>query len=76
MATPTHDEIQDFYKEETEYQTAQDKFEDDYPEIVITGNADDNDDDNNEYDSDYNGDEDNDDNDDSDDNDDNDENDD
>lgn len=41
MATPTHEEIQDFYKEETEYQTAQEKFEEDYPEIVVQGNEDD-----------------------------------
>ena len=45
MATPTHEEIQDFYKEETEYQTAQEQFEEDYPEIVVQGNEDDNDDD-------------------------------
>jgi len=41
MATPTHEEIQEFYKEETEYQTVQDQFEEDYPEIVIQGNDDD-----------------------------------
>jgi len=36
--------IQDFYKEETEYQTAQEQFEEDYPEIVVQGNEDDKDD--------------------------------
>lgn len=41
MAIPTHEEIQDFYKEETEYQTAQEQFEEDYPEIVVQGNEDD-----------------------------------
>ena len=41
MATPTHEEIEDFYKEETEYQTAQEKLEEDYPEIVVQGNEDD-----------------------------------
>lgn len=41
MATPTHEEIQEFYKEETEYQTVQEKFEEDYPEIVVQGNEDD-----------------------------------
>jgi len=41
MATPTPEEIQEFYLEETEYQTAQEQFEEDYPEIVIQGNTDD-----------------------------------
>ena len=41
MATPTPEEIQEFYKEETEDQTVQEKLEEDYPEIVIQGNADD-----------------------------------
>ena len=47
MATPTHEEIQEFYKEEIEYTTVQEKFEEDYPEIVVEGNATDDDDDNN-----------------------------
>lgn len=42
MATPTSEEIEDFIKEETEYQDAQDAFEDAYVEAVITGNASDN----------------------------------
>lgn len=42
MATPTHEEMDEFYKEETEYQTPQDKFEEDYPEIVTIGNEEDN----------------------------------
>ncbi len=41
MATPTHEEIQEYYKEETEYQTVQEQFEEDYPEIVIQGNEND-----------------------------------
>ena len=39
METPTSDEIEEFIKEETEYQDAQDAFEDIYVEAVITGNA-------------------------------------
>lgn len=42
MATPTSEEIEDFIKEETEYQDAQDAFEDAYVEAVIAGNASDN----------------------------------
>ena len=42
MATPTSEEIEDFIKEETEYQDAQDAFEDAYVEAVITDNASDN----------------------------------
>ena len=45
MPTPTHEEIQEFYKEETEYQDAQDALEDAYVEAVIVGNASDDDDD-------------------------------
>lgn len=41
MATPSAEEIQEFYKEETEYQDAQDSFEEAYVEAVIQGNADD-----------------------------------
>lgn len=41
MATPTHEEIQDFHKEETEYQDSQDALEDAYVEAVIEGNAND-----------------------------------
>lgn len=41
MATPTHEEIQEFYKEETEYQDSQDALEDAYVEAVIEGNAND-----------------------------------
>jgi|GEM_PF-3239936 len=42
MAIPTSEEIEEFIKEETEYQDAQDAFEDAYVEAVITGNASDN----------------------------------
>lgn len=42
MATPTHEEIQEFYDEETECQTVQEQLEEDYPDIVIIGNEDDN----------------------------------
>lgn len=42
MATPTSEEIEEFIKEETEYQDSQDAFEDAYVEAVITGNASDN----------------------------------
>lgn len=42
MAIPTSDEIDEFIKEETEYQDAQDAFEDAYVEAVIAGNASDN----------------------------------
>lgn len=38
MATPTSKEIEEFIKEETEYQDAQDAFEDAYVEAVIAGN--------------------------------------
>lgn len=38
MATPTHEEIEEFYKEETEYQSSQDAFDDAYVEAVIEGN--------------------------------------
>lgn len=41
MAIPTSEEIEEFIKEETEYQDAQDAFEDAYVETVITGNAND-----------------------------------
>lgn len=39
MATPSSEEIQEFYEEETEYQGAQDAFDDAYVEAVIEGNA-------------------------------------
>lgn len=39
MATPSSEEIEEFIKEETEYQDAQDAFEDAYVEAVIDGNA-------------------------------------
>lgn len=39
MAIPTSEEIEEFIKEETEYQDSQDAFEDAYVEAVITGNA-------------------------------------
>lgn len=42
MAIPTSEEIEEFIKEETEYQDAQDAFEDAYVEAVITDNASDN----------------------------------
>ena len=42
MATPTQEEIEDFIKEETEYQDTQDAFEDAYVEAVISGNENDN----------------------------------
>ena len=42
MATPTSEEIEEFIKEETEYQDSQDAFEDAYVEAVIAGNASDN----------------------------------
>ena len=42
MATPTSEEIEEFIKEESEYQDSQDAFEDAYVEAVITGNASDN----------------------------------
>lgn len=41
MATPTSEEIEEFIKEETEYQDSQDAFEDAYVEAVIAGNAND-----------------------------------
>ena len=41
MATLTHEDIQEFYIEETEYQDSQDALEDAYVEAVIEGNADD-----------------------------------
>ena len=43
MATPTPEEIEEFYNEETEYQDPQDAFEDAYVEAVITGNEEDDD---------------------------------
>ncbi len=42
MTTPTPEEIEEFYKEETGYQDAQDAFEDAYVEAVISGNENDN----------------------------------
>ena len=39
MATPTPEEIEEFIKEETEHQDAQEAFEDAYVEAVIAGNA-------------------------------------
>lgn len=38
MATPSSEEIQEFYQEETEYRDSQDAFEDSYVEAVIEGN--------------------------------------
>ena len=43
MATPTSEEIQEIWEEETEYTTPQEQFEDDYPEIVEIGNETDDD---------------------------------
>lgn len=43
MATPTPEEIEEVYKEETEYTTPQEQLEDDYPEIVEIGNESDDD---------------------------------
>lgn len=45
MAQPTQEELDEFYKEETEYTTTQDDFETNYPDIVEAGNADDDGDD-------------------------------
>lgn len=42
MATPTPEEIEEFYNEETEHQDAQDAFEEAYVETVIKGNENDN----------------------------------
>lgn len=42
--TPTSEEIQDFYNEETEYQDVQDTFEETYVDAVEIGNANDDDD--------------------------------
>ena len=42
MAIPSSEEIEEFIKEETEYQEVQDAFEDAYVEAVIDGNANDN----------------------------------
>lgn len=44
MATPTAEELDETYKEETEYTTPQDDFEDNYPDIVEAGNNSDEDD--------------------------------
>ncbi len=44
MSTPSSEEIQEFYEEETEYQDAQGAFEDAYVEAVISGNEEDDDD--------------------------------
>ena len=44
MATPTAEELREFYNEETEYTTPQDDFEDTYPDIVEAGNNGDDDD--------------------------------
>lgn len=38
MATPSSEEIEEFIKEETEYQDSQDAFEDAYVDAVIKGN--------------------------------------
>lgn len=43
MSTPTPEEIEEFIKEEQEYQDAQDAFEDAYVDAVISGNATDDD---------------------------------
>ena len=45
MATPTSEEIQEIWEEETKYTTPQEQLEDDYPEIVEIGNSSDDDDD-------------------------------
>ncbi len=44
MAIPTQDEIQEFLREEIEYQNPQDDFEEAYIEAVIQGNENDDDD--------------------------------
>ena len=44
MATPTAEEIQEFWEEETEHTTPQEDFEDNYPDIVEAGNNSDDDD--------------------------------
>ena len=41
MATPTQEEIEEFIKEETEYQDPQDALEEAYVAAVIQGNEDD-----------------------------------
>lgn len=41
MATPTEEEFQEFYNEETEHQDSQDAFEDAYVDAVEEGNAND-----------------------------------
>ena len=43
MATPTSEELQEFYQEETEYTTPQEQLEDDYVDIVEIGNSSDDD---------------------------------
>ena len=43
MPTPSAEEIQEFYQEETEYQDSQDSFEDAYCDAVEAGNASDDD---------------------------------
>ncbi len=44
MATPTHEEIQEFIKEEIEYTTPYEELVPAYIEAVIIGNANDSDD--------------------------------
>ncbi len=41
MATPSHDEIQEFYNEEIEYTTPDDVLSEAYYEAVIEGNEND-----------------------------------
>lgn len=42
MPTPSHEEIQDFYNEETEYTTQDEVLSEAYPQAVIEGNENDN----------------------------------
>lgn len=41
MATPTHEEIQDFYNEETEYTTQDEVLPEAYAQAVTEGNEND-----------------------------------
>lgn len=42
MPTPSHEEIQEFYKEETEYTTQDDVLAEAYTQAVTEGNENDN----------------------------------
>ena len=55
MATPTPEEIQQSWEEETEYTTPQEDLEDTYADIVEAGNNDDSDEVGNNDDSDDDG---------------------